>query len=92
MWNLALKFPSLNRSYGLSIQSAGTQDAFIRFAELLLTEVSRAWQIANPECPQRVQNLLFEDGLTYSQTRGISNRSKVFFSACWRLHEPVLSP
>ena len=53
----------------------GTQDAFIRFAELHLMDIARAWQIAEPEQRQRVQNLLFGDGLHYSSESGILNRS-----------------
>jgi hypothetical protein len=39
-------------------------------------DIARAWQIAGPESRQRVQNLLFEDGLHYSTEAGILNRSK----------------
>ena len=53
-----------------------TMDVFVRFAELLLMDVARAWQIAKPEQRQRVQNLLFHDGLQYSPETGILNRSK----------------
>lgn len=53
-----------------------TLDAFIRFAEIHLTDVAGAWKIANPEQRQRVQNLLFKDGLLYSPEQGILNRSK----------------
>ncbi len=54
----------------------GTLDAFVRFAELHLTDIAHAWEIAEPEQRQRVQNLLFESGLHYSPDTGILNRSK----------------
>ena len=81
-----------------------TLDAFIRFSELLLMDVAHAWEIADPEQRQRVQNLLFEDGLHYSPESGILNPSKASISACWKDlrmktllasptgFEPVLSP
>jgi DNA invertase Pin-like site-specific DNA recombinase len=53
-----------------------TTEAFVRFAELQLQDIAGAWQIADPEQRQRVQNLLFQDGLAFSQQRGILNRSK----------------
>jgi hypothetical protein len=53
-----------------------TLDAFIRFSELLLMDIAQAWEIADPEQRQRVQNLLFEGGLHYSPESGILNRSK----------------
>jgi hypothetical protein len=52
-----------------------TLDAFVRFAELHLMDIACAWQIAAPEQRQRVQNLLFHDGLEYSPESGILNRS-----------------
>jgi site-specific DNA recombinase len=52
-----------------------TMDAFVRFAELQLMDIAGAWQIAAPEQRQRVQNLLFQDGLHYSPQSGILNRS-----------------
>ena len=50
--------------------------AFVRFAELHLMDIARAWEIAEPEQRQRVQNLLFEGGLHYSPESGFLNRSK----------------
>jgi len=52
-----------------------TADAFGRFAEVQLTNIANVWDMAAPEQQQRVQNLLFEDGLAYSQDKGILNRS-----------------
>jgi hypothetical protein len=39
-------------------------------------DIAHAWEIADPEQRQRVQNLLFEGGLHYSPESGILNRSK----------------
>jgi len=47
-----------------------TADSFVRFAELQLMDTANAWRIAEPEQRQRVQNLLFEDGLDYSPNLG----------------------
>ncbi len=68
-------------------------------------DIARAWEIAEPEQRQRVQNLLFEGGLHYSQEAGFLNRSKPsLFSALEAMtdekgllasptgFEPVLSP
>ena len=68
-------------------------------------DIARAWQIAGPEPRQRVQNLLFPDGLHYSPESGILNRSKSsLFTTLERLtdekgllasptgFEPVLPP
>ena len=53
-----------------------TQDAFLRFAKLHLADIAGAWQLATAQQKHRVQNLLFEDGLFYSEETGILNRSK----------------
>ncbi len=47
----------------------------MRFAELLLLDISHAWEIVGPEQRQRVHNLLFQDSLHYSEESGISNHS-----------------
>lgn len=52
-----------------------TADSFARFAELQLTDMAHVWRIASPEQRERVQNLLFEDGLDYSPESGFLNRS-----------------
>jgi site-specific DNA recombinase len=52
-----------------------TQDAFLRFTRVHLMDVAGAWQLAKPEQRHRVQNLLFEGGLSYSEKTGILNRS-----------------
>ena len=59
-----------------SIESSrATTESFVQFAELLLVDIARAWEIAGPEQRQRVQNLLFDEGLAYSPESGILNRS-----------------
>jgi len=57
-------------------------DAFLRFAQLQITDLANVWTIAKPEQRQLVQNLLFEGGLDYSQESGFLNRSKssIFYS------------
>ena len=42
-------------------------DGFLKFAQIMLLDVSAAWQQANPDEKVGVQNLLFQDGLYYSQ-------------------------
>ncbi len=54
----------------------GMHQSFVQFVEIHLTDIALAYQLANPECRQRVQNLLFDDGLAYSPELGILNRSK----------------
>ena len=49
---------------------------FVHFAQLKLVDMASAWKIAEPEQRQRVQNLLFQDGLGYIPKSGILNRSK----------------
>ena len=79
--------------------------AFLQFAELQLLDIGGAWQIASPEQRQRVQTLLFRDGLDYSPQAGILNpANSTLFSALESLSsengllasptgfEPVLSP
>jgi site-specific DNA recombinase len=62
------------------LQAATTDRAqleqYLRFAELSLVDLAGTWQTAPPESRQKVQNLLFEDGLDYYQESGLLNRSK----------------
>jgi site-specific DNA recombinase len=82
-----------------------TQDAFLRFTKIHLMDVAGAWQLAKPEQRHRVQNLLFEDGLSYSEKTGILNPSNTSLFSILELtrdskvslasptgFEPVLSP
>jgi hypothetical protein len=88
-----------------STTDGATMEAFIQFAELTLLDIAGTWQKASPENRQRVQNLLFEDGLHYSKKSGILNRSNTsLFSVLESIKsendllasptgfEPVLSP
>jgi site-specific DNA recombinase len=88
-----------------STTDGATMEAFIQFAELTLLDIAGTWQKASPENRQRVQNLLFEDGLHYSKESGILNRSNTsLFSVLESIKsendllasptgfEPVLSP
>jgi hypothetical protein len=53
-----------------------TAESFVHFAELQLTDMAHVWRIASPEQRERVQNLLFQDGLDYSPKSSFLNRSK----------------
>ena len=53
-----------------------TADSFVKFAELQLTDMAHVWRIASSEQRERVQNLLFQDGLEYSPESGFLNPSK----------------
>ncbi len=50
--------------------SKASLEKFVRFAELMLADIPAAWQQAKAEQRQRVQNLLFPEGLLYSQEKG----------------------
>jgi hypothetical protein len=54
---------------------AGKMDSFICFLNCVM-DLAHVWEIAHPEQRQRVQNLLFSDGLSYSMSVGFLNRSK----------------
>ena len=41
-----------------------------------MVDIGAAWQNASPEQRQRVQTLLFSDGLLYSKEAGFLNTSK----------------
>jgi site-specific DNA recombinase len=56
--------------------SRAKSETFVKFAELMVADIAQAWEIAGPEQQQRVQNLLFGDGLAYSKESGFLNRSK----------------
>jgi site-specific DNA recombinase len=53
-----------------------TLNDFIAFAELLLADIAGTWEKASGDQRQRVQNLLFLDGLQYHQESGFLNTSK----------------
>jgi site-specific DNA recombinase len=56
--------------------SKTTLERFVRFAELMLVDIAGAWKRAGADERQRVQNLLFSDGLLYSEDRGFLNTPK----------------
>ena len=79
-------YEEANREYTLDIEmiedqlslahsNVTTLDAFVRFAELMLTNIAGAWQKASAEQRQRVQNLLFTNGISYSMEKGFLNRA-----------------
>ena len=101
----AVAIASIEAELRLLESDAGKMGSFIRFAELRLMDMAQVWEIARPEQRQRVQNLLFNDGLNYSMTAGFLNRSKsCLFNVLESLSsesvllasptgfEPVLSP
>jgi site-specific DNA recombinase len=82
-----------------------TQDAFLCFIKIHLMDVGGAWQLGTPGQKHRVQNLLFDGGLFYSEKSGILNRSNSSLFSILELisgsklglasptgFEPVLSP
>jgi len=50
--------------------SKATLEKFVSFAELMLVDIVGAWQKAAGDQRQRVQNLLFSEGLLYSEDDG----------------------
>jgi hypothetical protein len=67
---------SLEEQLQVIQSNKATLDRFIGFAEFMLADIETAWQKAAPEQRQRVQTLLFNDGLLYSEDRGFLNTSK----------------
>ncbi len=53
-----------------------TLERFVQFSELMLVDIAVAWLKAGAEQRQRVQNLLFSDGVLYSEHSGFLNTSK----------------
>jgi hypothetical protein len=61
----------------ISVQaSKATLEKFVQFSELMLVDIAAAWLKAGVEQSQRVQNLLFSDGVLYSEHSGFLNTSK----------------
>ena len=56
--------------------TSAKQEAFMRFVELRLMDVAGAWDKAGPESRQRVQSLLYSDGLSYDPKSGSLNTAK----------------
>jgi hypothetical protein len=74
--DLGAKMLELEERKKVIASQAATVDSFVTFARLHLMDLSKAWQVAGPDQRQRVQNLLFEHGLTYAPESGFSNTSK----------------
>jgi site-specific DNA recombinase len=73
---LGVKVFELEEQQRALASNAATVESFVSFARLQLMDISKAWQIAGPDQRQRVQNLLFAQGLEYSPKSGFSNRHK----------------
>jgi hypothetical protein len=73
--DVAIEICEIEEQLRAVARSGATADSFVRFAELQLMDIANAWQIAGPEQRRRVQNLLFDDGLTYSRDECFLNRS-----------------
>jgi hypothetical protein len=81
------RLASIRKEYSDGIRSAeqelrslqsrdGDQEAFFKYvAEVLSTDMAAMWQKATPEQKKRVQTLLLEGGLTYSEETESSNPS-----------------
>jgi site-specific DNA recombinase len=63
-------------------------DAFLSFSKLMLVDVATAWQRADIEQRQRVQNFLFQGGIAYDQNRRFLNTTKppLFQQLRWLTH------
>ena len=70
------KISELEEKLKSAVSVRAKAESFVRFAELQLTDLAHVWRIASPEQRERVQNLLFEDGLDYCYESGFLNRSK----------------
>ncbi len=71
----AIKIADLTEQLRVAEANRGQAKSFSVFAKLLLVDFGKAWMIAGPEERARVQNLLFEDGLIYSQKNAFLNPS-----------------
>ena len=60
---------------GANMESA-TFDELWDFSKSLLVDIATAWKRAEVDQKQRVQNILFPDGLKYHPQKGILNSSK----------------
>ena len=58
-----------------------TCEELLRFSKVLLMDIGAAWKQGSVEQKQKVQNILFPNGLNYHPQKGILNVSKdCFFS------------
>ncbi len=73
------KSPKLKSDPDFPLSACATSESFVRFAELQLTGMAHVWRFANHDQRERVENLLFDDGLKYSPKTGFSNRAESSF-------------
>ena len=109
-------YQQMNADYGRQIGNLERQlrelssigastDAFVRFAEMHLSDMAALWQKANDDQRRRVQTTLFREGLRYfSETRSLNPDNNVLFSVLEKINpenlrlasptgfEPVLPP
>jgi hypothetical protein len=69
------KIAAIEQEQRLLESERAALECFVSFGELLSMDIAQAWRMAAPDQRQRVQNLLFQDGLDYSPERGILNHS-----------------
>jgi hypothetical protein len=81
--DLAVEEYQLEELQALSSEK-GEKESFIRFAELLPTDMAKVWNIAGPEEKVRVQNLLFDGQLAYTTGVGILNHFNSCLLSIWR--------
>jgi hypothetical protein len=67
---------SIEQQLEILLSNKATLERFVGFAELMLVDISAAYQRAEPEQKQGVQTLLFKEGLLYSEDQGFLNTSK----------------
>jgi site-specific DNA recombinase len=67
------KVDSLTQELHTLESVSARQEAFIRFVEVRLMDISGAWEKAEAENRYRVQTLLFSEGLTYDPTSNSLN-------------------
>jgi hypothetical protein len=84
--NIVAVYPRMNRNFEdeiarleAQIAEADTEKAtfeqLLEFSKSLLVDISTAWERANVDQKQRVQNILFPNGLRYHPDKGILNSS-----------------
>jgi site-specific DNA recombinase len=102
---LAVEITGLEQQLQAAHATAITLDGFMRFVELSLSDIAKAWQLAEAEKRQTVQTLLFEDGLAYDQkSNSLNHPNSCLFSVLEQIStdnlllasptgfEPVLPP
>jgi hypothetical protein len=67
---------SLQEQIAEAKMEAATFDELWQFSKSLLVDIATAWKRADVDQKQRVQNILFPDGMKYHPEKGILNSSK----------------